>query len=649
MSQDTNVKNLIINKLTKEQYDNIQNPSPTELYFVTGGDTTITDEDVVAALGYTPESTANKVTTLSSSSTDTEYPSAKLVYDDLQECADLSNLSALGDARLHALKGYCDEGELLTDAEGLADVKDYAHSTFDLSKFTVTGTPTVTDDGIASGFSSENYIRYSNLDTTNPWNITLKFNVTTNTSQSVLRISSPSAGENYVVLSSTGSLQLRLREIFTSSDDIKTSDDFIQTNTDYKLDIGWTGTQYYFKIDNVEIGHLNSTTPLTNNNNTIIGVGAGFYLTYGSVDLKYFLVTSNGVPVFSGNKTGIDTIKPNNYTVVGSPTISDDGVLINSSSTNYIRISNSVFSPIDWSKPWSLEWEGILSSSGAEHYVFGTGFGNVNSFLNIGRFNVTNNFWFNMVLDVNGTATLSPNQLVTIGIDKEGLPYKGNLSFNGTDTYVLKVIMSNGATYTKSYTNTNILMPRQNLLAVGYRGHEIIDLNTIKLYSNGNLVYQSCLKIPYTEGFNGEKIANAVYRNRVQDAYNQGFTNALYFTLDEANSNFTLPQGEPYGMITRNSTGLAAMPSDRIDTLTLGTSGSSYTAPANGYFFMVNGNSSEIISLSNSKLATESSAQDASIFLPVLEGDSCTAAYSGAGTSVALKFVYAEGSKYKKA
>ncbi|MEE1043744.1 MAG: hypothetical protein UH854_07240, partial [Clostridia bacterium] len=49
----------------------------------------------------------------------------------------LSNLDATGNARLHALKGYKDTGEILTDAEGLADVTKYAHSTFDLSKFTV--------------------------------------------------------------------------------------------------------------------------------------------------------------------------------------------------------------------------------------------------------------------------------------------------------------------------------------------------------------------------------------------------------------------------------------------------------------------------------------------------------------------------------
>lgn len=45
----------------------------------------ITSSDVVNALGYTPENISNKVTSLSSSSTDTQYPSAKLVYDELND------------------------------------------------------------------------------------------------------------------------------------------------------------------------------------------------------------------------------------------------------------------------------------------------------------------------------------------------------------------------------------------------------------------------------------------------------------------------------------------------------------------------------------------------------------------------------------
>lgn len=82
MSQDTHVNNLIINKLTKQQFESIATPDPTQLYLITD-DSGITSTDITTALGYTPENVTNKVVSLSSSSTDTQYPSAKLVYDQL--------------------------------------------------------------------------------------------------------------------------------------------------------------------------------------------------------------------------------------------------------------------------------------------------------------------------------------------------------------------------------------------------------------------------------------------------------------------------------------------------------------------------------------------------------------------------------------
>lgn len=57
MSQDTNIENLIINKLTKAQYENIENPDPTQLYFIT--DEVISSTDVTNALGYTPYNSSN--------------------------------------------------------------------------------------------------------------------------------------------------------------------------------------------------------------------------------------------------------------------------------------------------------------------------------------------------------------------------------------------------------------------------------------------------------------------------------------------------------------------------------------------------------------------------------------------------------------
>ena len=57
MAQDANVENLIINKLTRAQYESIANPDPTQLYFIT--DEVISSSDVTNALGYTPYNATN--------------------------------------------------------------------------------------------------------------------------------------------------------------------------------------------------------------------------------------------------------------------------------------------------------------------------------------------------------------------------------------------------------------------------------------------------------------------------------------------------------------------------------------------------------------------------------------------------------------
>ena len=47
-----------------------------------------------------------------------------------------------------------DTGAVLSEEKLFKQISERRHSTFDKSKFTVVGSPTITDDGIASGFSS---------------------------------------------------------------------------------------------------------------------------------------------------------------------------------------------------------------------------------------------------------------------------------------------------------------------------------------------------------------------------------------------------------------------------------------------------------------------------------------------------------------
>lgn len=70
---DTNVQNLIINKLTKAQYEGIENPSDTELYLTP--DESVTQDELTTALaGY---ATTSEVTT----ALDTKVNKSDIWYD----------------------------------------------------------------------------------------------------------------------------------------------------------------------------------------------------------------------------------------------------------------------------------------------------------------------------------------------------------------------------------------------------------------------------------------------------------------------------------------------------------------------------------------------------------------------------------------
>lgn len=115
------------NALTTTQINNIAkggtalqpNDDISELNNDAGYITGINSGDVKAALRYIPESSSNKVTSLSSSSTDTQYPSAKCVYDALQNAGGgtsrnigeiVTSTIPLTDAGLHLLDGALIQG-----------------------------------------------------------------------------------------------------------------------------------------------------------------------------------------------------------------------------------------------------------------------------------------------------------------------------------------------------------------------------------------------------------------------------------------------------------------------------------------------------------------------------------------------------------
>lgn len=480
----------------------------------------------------------------------------------------------------HALKAYSDNGELLTDAEGLADVKSYAHSTFDKSKFSVVGSPNITDDGIATvnpNLSTGNRVETPFIPADlsghswkirNRWinkGITIRPETTSVTHEAVTAIVYPTAYGSllmrqgrYLQFSgrfgdssdNTGSAQ-----ITAISKDIGTHD-FVDMEiafdittgvytASYNVGNGWEIAGTYTPTTSEKQLYLISTSQT----DWQIGISSSVNVVYNDVDLKYTSVEIDGVPIFSGNKTGIDTIKPDDYTVVGTPTITDDMIITSAPTGNYVKTSSiNLASANTWAIELAVKPKVSTLSSSCALAV------NADTKL---VFSLSTNLTLSAFYNVGSANTsFSSSTHLTVNVWN-----KIRLAYNGT---AVEMFLLSDNSWTKIGSNTSANTTLNNFLAVGagqgslqIQNNEVeIDLNSFKIYGNGNLVYQPCLKIPYTESKTGAKIVSSFYRDRVNDMAKQ-FGYANYYTLDEDNGNFTLPQVELYGYIEKRARDIA--------------------------------------------------------------------------------------------
>jgi hypothetical protein len=272
--------------------------------------------------------------------------------------------------------------------------------------------------------------------------------------------------------------------------------------------------------------------------------------TNGSIDLKEFEVYEEGVLVFSGYKTGIDTIKPDDYTVVGTPTISADGVASGFSDSNYLTTANEYIFNVG-SKPWEaiVKFKNNGTSTGQSQAIVCSE-ANKRAFLlqrssplNAVAIYLSSDGTTNDIADNKTIANgLNYNDDVILKIKFTGTQYLGYCSVNGGEFIQTRSIDST----TPVYSGGHFIFGRSSQNNRVFNGS--IDLNAFKIYVNGDLLYQPCLKIPYTQSKTGSKVVNSTYRGRVNDMAEQ-FGYANYYTLDEDNGNFTLPQVELPGLI----------------------------------------------------------------------------------------------------
>ena len=455
----------------------------------------------------------------------------------------LSNLSEAGEDRLNVSKMY-ETGAVSNDTKGFKELLKRAHSTFDKSKFEVVGSPTITDNGIASGFSIGNSINLGKYNIQNELHIKCNSNNVNLTGTNRGAICSWYQNEqNYFRLFWYSNTQLRF-DYFKQDESSVTANSFnYDANGNYIFDIIYKNNKLSLLKDGEVIHTYNGAINLTALNlvDGQLGVQTvgSWYLENGSIDLKFIAIWADGLPVFNGNKTGLYVAKTDNYTVEGSPTITDDGVASGFSASNYITKAINI------------------NATKSIEVIFGYYFNNLTG----GAFNFIGG-------ELNGVRAFYGkyvNIWSNTGQLLEPYDYTSALSLlNGdfvttslllTSNKIVAKIMSKGKTITREVDVNLTLSATSILIGKETSGDNyfksILDHNAFKIYVDGNLIYQPCLKIPYNETFEHPNVVDVAYRNRVQDLYEQT-GEALFYTIDEQNQNFTLPSGDIYGMITKN-------------------------------------------------------------------------------------------------
>ena len=431
------------------------------------------------------------------------------------------------------LSGLVDK---VNDEEGYERVKELKESKFDLSKFTVVGSPLISEDGIASGFSTSNYLRTSLVrsaitDCEIHCRVIPYFDDTITIGQYILNRNYPRPAAGLIGSYSNKRLFVTFQGehwgnfYFTNgvtTDIILKLKDGVLSNY-VSTDDGATWTK------NFEVENITETMSFNN-----LVIGTSYYLWAGSIDLKQFSITVDGKEVFSGNPTALDTIKANNYTVTGSPTITDDGIFKANATGDYIQKTG-----------FTNEIKKELRCDGRFYYSTKT--------INTGNvINLANGSLISWNINSNGLITLSDGtNTSTVQIEiplKDGDIFDTEIIYNAS-TITLNVCLNEGVNYTTSIASQGLTtFNTWNLTAEETYWGGTIDLNTIHVYIDGNLVYQPCLKIPYTITKTGSKIVDAAYRLRVEDCYNQ-YGSGNYYLFSNATEQFALPMPDIYGII----------------------------------------------------------------------------------------------------
>lgn len=184
--------------------------------------------------------------------------------------------------------------------------KYYKYTTLNVTKV---GSPTVTSNGIASGFTSANYLRTPNVVFQSNWEVCVKFTTGTGGAWVV----GGGGSQNRLIMGYADSkFRLILSSNNSSANLANISGSYtVKANTTYWLKMQFTGTQY---ILSYSTDGKNFTTDYTLTSSTKLyedgkplSLGANQYasgvngvMTTGSIDLKECYIKQNGITYWTG-------------------------------------------------------------------------------------------------------------------------------------------------------------------------------------------------------------------------------------------------------------------------------------------------------------------------------------------------------------
>ena len=241
----------------------------------------------------------------------------------------------------------------------------------------------------------------------------------------------------------------------------------------------------------------------------------------------------------------IDILVKDDYKIIGSPEISGDGILSNTSNTDYIYNNNINFNGNDYEITLNFTLSDINPQN---DYTL--------LFLNCGNIYDDTNAFFRSWVSSTGQLRITYTDGVNDLVSTEAY----NLDLNKTYTIKIGYDHQNDQMYQKIFDNNGMMLTFQYInledyienfmtgnltLTVGYGvngglENTVIDLNSLKVKSNNEVLYAPLLRIPYILSEQGSKIVDSKYQYRVLNWYEIN-GESKYYIIDTINKTFYMP------------------------------------------------------------------------------------------------------------